>query len=123
MPHVVIQGPVTVEDVHLAFRPMEFREGTARYKAEESYLLQDKTALLIRSMTVERGFVKSFFVRISSKGEDQITIGLEKTGRPELSDGVRRLIALYALLIIRSEPQAHVVTTNIPEQLKEALPE
>jgi hypothetical protein len=118
MPHVVIKGPVTPEDIWLAFKPLDFREGDLLFKAEMVLLSQDKSEVLVRSLTVERGFRKRFYVRITGR-EDGITIGLDTIGTPEKSDGVKRLLGLYAWTILQSEPEATIASTNIPEFIKD----
>lgn len=118
MPHVVLKGPLTVEDIWIAFEPTQFSEAGVQFKAEEAYLAHDKTMLLVRSLTVERGFPKSFFVRMHQK-EDTITISLEKMARPDVTDAVKRLIGLYAWKILQTEHDATVETTNISELLGE----
>lgn len=115
MPHIVIKGPLTPEDIWLAFEPTEFREKGITYKAEEALLASDRQSLLIRSLTAERGFVKNFFVRIAQKENGTITIGLEKLNRPEISPGVQRLLGLYAWKILQIEVDASISGTNIPE--------
>ncbi len=116
MPHVVIKGPISVEDVWLAFTPLEFAEGGVRFKAEEALLSRDKQAVVIRSLVIERGFVKCFLVRMAQReGGGEFTITLDKLTRPELSDGVKRILGLYAWQILSSEPQASVGATNIPD--------
>jgi hypothetical protein len=119
MPHLVVTGPLTPEDIWLAFEPTEFVEKGMRFKAEEAFLSHDKTNLLIRSLTVERGFKKVFYVRITSKGEGSITLGLDQLNRPEVSEGVKRLLGLYAWKILQVEPESHVTGGNIQDYLGE----
>lgn len=118
MPHVVLKGPITPEDIWIAFQPTEFVEGSSRFKAEDCFLAQDKTVALIRSITVERGFRKIFLVRVSSK-EGTVTLSIDPLTPVEKSDGVRRLLGLYALRIMQADPEITVHSTNIPEFLGE----
>lgn len=118
MPHVIIEGPLTVEDIWLAFKPLAFREGANHYKAEDILLSRDKHTALIRSLTVERGFTKNFYVRAVQK-DDAISLGLEKLTMPDSSDGVKRLLGLYAWTILQSEPESVVKATDIKEFLGE----
>lgn len=121
MPHVILTGPLTPEDIWLAYQPIEFKEGANLYKAEAAYLNTDKSELLIRSLVVERGFKRKFLVRITAR-EDGIHIGIDSLAAPDKSDGVRRLLGLYAWTIMQAEPEAVVTTTNIREQLGEPTP-
>lgn len=118
MPHVVLQGEITPEDIWLAFEPEEFTEGGNRFKAEEAFLSSGKDTVLIRSLTVERGFTKTFNVRFLLK-EGKLTIGLEKLTMPDASEGVKRLIGLYAWKILQSAPEVTIASTNIQEFIRE----
>ncbi len=118
MPHVILQGPLVPEDIWLAFQPEEFTEGGDRYKAEEAFLSSDKKVLLIRSFTVERGFTKVFYVRVALK-EGQLSIGLDKLTKPDASDGVKRLLGLYAWKILQNDPETAIASTNIEEFVRE----
>ncbi len=119
MPHVVIKGPLTVEDIWLAFEPVSFQEDQTVYKAEEAYLVHDKTSLLLRCLTVERGFNKAFFIRMHQKDDGTITIGLDRLSRPEITDSVKKLIGACASRILQAEPEALVQSSNIEEFIQE----
>ena len=121
MPHIVIEGKVSAEDIALAFRPAVFTEGTTRFKAEEIFLAQDKLSAIIRTLTVERGFTKNFFVRVSNRGGG-VSLATEKIGQPDASDGVKRLLGIYAWIIIQSTPDAVISNTDIPDFVGEPKP-
>lgn len=112
MPHIVMQGPVSVEDIWLAFKPLEIHEDGSHFKATDAYLSADRKTLLVRSLVVERSFPKSFFLRIAESG-DTITLGLEAPDVPERTDAVKRYIALCAWQLLQSEPEMRIVKGNI----------
>jgi hypothetical protein len=120
MPHLTLTGPVSVHDIWLAFEPSEWHEGGTHFKAQECFLSSDKSTALIRSLVVERQFPKAFFVRITER-EGELTIGLEALATPERTDGVKRLLALFAELIILNEPLERISGGNIREFLKSEL--
>lgn len=117
MPHVVLKGPVTVEDVWIAFQPQEFREGGVVFKASDAYLGDDKKSLLVRSLVVERNFPKNFFLRLAQR-EDEITINLEPLAGPERTEAVKRFIGWCAWQITFAEPETQIVATNIREHIR-----
>lgn len=121
MPHVILTGPLTPEDIWLAFQPVEFREKGNLYKAEAAYLSVDKEEVLVRSLCVERGFNRRFLVRISSR-EDGIHIGIDSLAAPDKSEGVRRQLGLYAWMILQAEPEAVMGTTDISDFMGEPIP-
>jgi hypothetical protein len=118
MPHVVIKGPISVEDIWIAFQPTQFAEGDNHFKAEEAFLSTDKNDLLVRSLTVERGFTKRFFVRFTQR-EGAVAIALDKIAAPDRSDGVKRLLGLFAWKVLQAEPEATIEHTNIQEFIRE----
>ncbi|MEQ8820767.1 MAG: hypothetical protein RLY93_11030 [Sumerlaeia bacterium] len=125
MPHVVIRGPVSAEDIWLAFQPLEFQEGGNVMKVADCYLSSDREVLLLRATVVERGFPKNFFLKIVEDGDEQthgemarLTISVEKQAAPERTDAVKRLIGLSAWRLLQAVPEAEVATTNIPEFIK-----
>lgn len=118
MPHIILEGNLSPEDIALAFHAVSISEGGNRYKAEEVFLAQDKESVLIRSLTNERGFTKTFFVRATKRGAG-ISLTLEKIGQPDTSDAVKRLLGLYAWIILQSVPDAQVTNTDIGDFIGE----
>lgn len=114
MPHVILQGPLTAEDIWLAFQPLEIHEDGCHFKATEAFLSVDRKTLLVRSIVVERNFPKNFFLRIV-ESEGTLTLGLEPQGVPERTDAVKRYIALCAWQILQSEPEMSVLKGNIAD--------
>ena len=114
MPHVVLEGPITIEDIWIAYAPLNHKEEGFRFKTEECYLAHDKTSLLIRALVVERGYAKKFFTIITQK-EKAITIKFENLTDPEKTDASRRLLGWIADLILASVPEARVTRSNIRE--------
>jgi len=118
MPHVALKGNLSAEDIWLAFSPEEFSEKGNHFKAEEAYLSTDKKTLLIKSIVVERGFSKTFLVKIAEK-EERIVITVDPICKVEKSEGVKRLIGLYAWRILQAEPESKVDATNIEDLIGE----
>jgi hypothetical protein len=102
--HIALKGPTSPEDVWLAFEPTEFHEAGMHFKAQEAYLLHDKSELLVRSLIVERGFPKPFFLKISARGEG-LYIGLETIGVPDRTEALKRWLGLVAWSILQSVPE------------------
>jgi hypothetical protein len=119
MPHVILSGPTAPEDIWLAFQPLEFVEGQNRFKADAVFLTPDRSELLVRSLVVERGFRRNFYVRIHRREDGCLHIGLDVMHQPDKSDAVRRLIGLYAWQICQVEPAMTVSATNIGDQIRE----
>jgi len=118
MPHAIIKGRISAEDIWYAFQATEFVEKGNRFKAEEAYLATNKSAVLVRSVTIERGFTKSFFVKMTAK-EDGFHVGIDHQSPVERSEGVKRLIGLYVWKILQSDPTLEVGSSNIAHLIME----
>jgi hypothetical protein len=114
MPHVILRGPVSAEDIWLAFEPLEFHEGNIHCKAQDCLLSNDKKTALIRSLVVERQFSKAFLTRIAER-DGGLTIGIDPMAGPERTDAVKRFIGFCAWQILQSSPEMAIEKTNIEE--------
>jgi hypothetical protein len=119
MPHIMLEGPTGVDDIWMAYTPVEIVEAGNRYKSEGAYLSADRSELLVRSLVIERGYRKTFFVRIFRREDGLLHIGLDALHQPDKSDGVKRLLGLYAWKILQSDPEMSVKATNIEAFLKD----
>lgn len=117
MPHIVIEGPLSLEDVWMAYTHLDVTENATRYRTEGCFLSHDKSELLVSALVVEQGFAKKFYVRLHQR-DNSLTIKLDILTDPEKTDGVRRLLAIFAERILTAEPEARVVRTNIKSFLR-----
>jgi len=117
MPHIVIEGPLSLEDIWMAYQPLEHQEANTRFKTEGCFLSHDKEELLIPSLVVEQGIARKFYVKMHQH-EESLTIKLDPMTDPEKTDGIRRLLALFAERLLAAEPEAHITKTNIEEFLR-----
>lgn len=95
MPHVVLQGPVSIDACQKRFEPCTWREGDLLVKVERFYREKDGRAALIETLVVDRGHTQKFFIQLSPK-DAGLTIRLEPLTDPEKTAGVRRALALVA---------------------------
>jgi hypothetical protein len=115
VPHVVLLGPVTIDECQRRFEPAVWREGDRLIKVERFYRETDGRAALIETLVVDRGHTQKFFIQLAPKGEG-ITVRLEPLTDPEKTDGVRRALALVAHAIRRASGCAYG-RSNIEEHL------
>ena len=118
MPHVILNTNQTIEQIFARFEPYAVQEAANRYKVEEAYLSHTRSTVLLRCITIERGFNKTFFLRLVQK-DNSITVGLDLLNPPDKSDGVKRLIAIVAQRILLSAPGSSIASTNIQPFLRE----
>jgi hypothetical protein len=95
VPHVVLQGPVTIDECRERFQPSVWRQGDLVVKIERFYREKDGRAALIETLVVDRGHTQKFFIQLSPKGGG-LTVRLEPLTDPEKTPGVRRALGLVA---------------------------
>ncbi len=115
MPHVVLKGPVSIDDCQAFFEPAVFREGDFLVKTERFYRERGGRAALVETLVVDRGHTQKFFIQLSSR-EEGLTVRLEPLTDPEKSPGVRRALAVVAHRI-RQARGCEYGSTNIEEYL------
>jgi hypothetical protein len=115
VPHVVLEGRITIDDAAAAFEPFVTREGELIIKAERFYREKDARAALIEMVVVDAGHTQKFFIQLSPR-DTGLTVRLEPLTDPEKSPGVRRAIAQVAHRL-RATSGAAYGRTNIGEYL------
>jgi len=95
VPHVVLEGRITIDDAGRHLGPFVVREKGLLIKAERFYLESDARAALVEMVVVEAGHTQKFFIQLSPK-EGGLTVRLEPLTDPEKTPGVRRAIAHLA---------------------------
>ena len=115
MPHVVLEGAVTIDDAVRVLGPFLEREGSLIVKAERVYREKDARAVLIEIVVVEGNHTQRFFIQIGQRPSG-VTVRLEPLTDPEKTAGVRRALAHVAHRI-RSATGAAYGPTNIEGDL------
>jgi hypothetical protein len=115
VPHVVLEGRITMDDAARAFEPFVAREGGRVIKAERFYREREDRAALIEMVVVEAGHTQKFFIQLSPRG-DGLTVRLEPLTDPEKSAAVKAAIAQVAHRLRRATGAAYG-STNIEEHL------
>ncbi len=115
MPHVVLEGPIAIQECAERFEPFVVREGELVVKADRIYIDTRGETALIETLVVDRGHTQKFFIQITAR-HGRLTVRLEPLTDPEKGDGVRRAIALVAHTIRRISGGDYG-STNIEEYL------
>jgi hypothetical protein len=115
VPHVVLEGRITVDDAARVFEPFVARQGDRIIKAERFYREKDGRAALIEMVVIEAGHTQKFFIQLSPR-DAGLTVRLEPLTDPEKSPGVKSALAHVAHRL-RSATGAAYGKTNIEEQL------
>ena len=120
MPHVVLEGALTLADVVRRHEPFLAREGDRLVKTERLYVDTEGRAALLETLVVDRGHTQKFFIQIQARAGG-ITVRLEPLTDPEKSPGVKRALGIVALRI-RQATGCRLGSTNIPEHLVDQKP-
>lgn len=115
MPHVVLEGDITIDEAERRFEPFVHRDGTLIVKAERFYRERESRAALIEMVVVETGHTQKFFIQLSHR-DGGLTVRLEPLTDPEKTPGVRRALAQVAHRFVTA-CGARYGKTNIEDDL------
>lgn len=115
--HIALAGPITLDDIWLAFRPHEFREGAVVMKAQEAYLSHNRAELIVRSLIVERGFSKNLFLRLSPREGGGVLVGVDAIASPERGESLKRYLGLVAWQLMQAAPECRVVSQGLEQYI------
>jgi hypothetical protein len=115
VPHVVLEGRITVDEAARVFEPFTTRQGDRIIKAERFYREKNARAALIEMVVVESGHTQKFFIQLSPR-DGGLTVRLEPLTDPEKNPAVKSAIAQVAHRL-RAATGAAYGSTNIGEHL------
>jgi hypothetical protein len=117
VPHVVLTGKATIEDISKELKPLFIRNGSAILKTSEVYLERDKNAVLVDSLAIEASKKTTFLAMISGR-DDGVVVRLYPKVEVEKTDGVRKILAELAKQLIAAFPGLKVGETNLADYLR-----
>ena len=117
MPHVVLNGTVSVDDIFNGLKSVFVRNESGILKTDTSYLSRDKTAILIEALTIEGGVKRSFFAMIGRR-EDGVVVRIYPGSDVEKTVGVKSILSDIAKQLLMAFPKLAIGETNLQEFLK-----
>jgi hypothetical protein len=117
MPHVVLTGTVSIEDIFNIVKVVFIRNESGLLKTDTSYMSRDKTAILIESLTIEGGVKRSFFTLIGHR-DDGVVVRIYPGSDVEKTVGVKSILSEIAKQLLVAFPQLIIGETNLLEYLK-----
>ena len=117
MPHFVLKGPVSIENVFNELKPIFIRDERILLKTTDIYLERGKNAILIDSLAIQSDRKTSFLAMITGR-EDGIVIRLYPKIEFEKTDGVKKILSEMTKQLIQIFPVFEVGETNLSEYLK-----
>ena len=116
MPHVVLNGKDSIQNIFEKLEPLFVRDGTEILRTMELYLERNKNAILIDSLAIESDKKKSFLAMITGR-ENGVVVRLYPKQEIEKTEGVKRILAEIAKQLLRKFPDFKTAETNLEEYL------
>jgi len=116
LPHVVLNGRNSVEEIFDKLNPLFIRNDKCILKTKEAYLEKNKKDILIDSLAIEQGEKTAFLALISGR-DDGVVVRLFPQVEVEKTDGVKKVLAELAKQVMQTFPDMHVGETNLQDYL------
>ncbi len=117
MPHVVLDGKVSVENIFEQLKPLFIRNENSILKTMEIYLEREKNAILIDSLAIDAD-KKTVFLTLISGRNDGIVVRLYPKVDIEKTEGVKKILVELAKQLIATFPELRIGETNLESYLK-----
>ena len=117
MPHVVLNGKVSVENIFEELKPLMIINENSILKTTDIYLEREKNAILIDSLAIDAD-KKTVFLTMISGRNDGVVIRLYPKIDVEKTEGVKKIIVELAKQLIATFPELTVGETNLDNYLK-----
>ena len=117
MPHVVLNGKVSVEKIFEELKPLLIRKENSILKTMDVYLEREKNAILIDSLAVDAD-KKTVFLALISGRNDGVVVRLYPKIDIEKTEGVKKILVELAKQLIATFPELRIGETNLENYLK-----
>lgn len=113
MPHVVIEGPVSVEKFYQHFEAISQRQDDVILKVKDVFINREKDRVLLESIVVEDRISHVFYLALTQPEPERVTVRLDPLTSPEKTAGVKRLIALIGHKLKSQHPDCRYGAHNL----------
>ena len=103
MPHVVLNGKITVEELFDKLNPIFIKNPDGVLRTKEAYLEKNKKDVLIDALAIEKG-KKTVFLALISGRDDGVVVRLYPQFEVEKTDGVKKILAELAKQLLKTFP-------------------
>ena len=117
MPHVVLNGKVSVENIFEELKPLLIRNQNSILKTTGVYLEREKNVILIDSLAIDSE-EKTVFLAMISGRDDGVVVRLYPKIDIEKTEGVKKVIVELAKQLIATFPELRIGETNLEDFLK-----
>ena len=116
MPHVVLNGKTSVEEIFEKLNPIFIKNADGVLRTKEAYLEKNKKDILIDSLAIEKS-KKTVFLALISGRDDGVIVRVYPQVEVEKTDGVKRILSELAKQL-QTFPDLQVGETNLQDYLK-----
>jgi len=117
VPHVVLNGQVSVENIFKELKPLMIRNENSILKTTDVYLEREKNVILIDSLAIEAA-KKIVFLALISGRDDGVVVRLYPKTDIEKTEGVKKVLVELAKQLIATFPELRIGETNLENYLK-----
>jgi hypothetical protein len=117
LPHVVLNGEISVEDIFEKIKPIFIKNQNEILRTKEVYIERNKKEVLINSLVIEKNKKAEFLALISGR-DDGVVVRIYPQVEVEKTDGVKKVLAELAKQLLQTFPDLHVGETNLQDYLK-----
>jgi len=117
VPHAVLNGKASIEDVFRELKPLFIRNQNIILKTKEVYLERNRKDILIDSLAIENG-KKTLFLAMISGRDDGVVVRLYPNIAVDKTDGVKKILAELAKQLLQTFRELELGETNLDDYLK-----
>jgi hypothetical protein len=112
VPHVVLEGPVDIEEVFRRLRPVFVKTDTGIVKATDAYIDRAKRSIIVDSLSIEAGESTRFMMMLEQL-EEGLEIKLFPVPEVPKTDGIKLVLVETAKQLLETFPELEMGETNL----------
>lgn len=116
MPHVVLNGSVSLKDVFDNLIPLAIRNEDEILRTMKKYIDTEEKSILVEALTIEKGKKTNFLALLNSR-EDGLVIRIHPYSSVEKTDGVKKILAEIAKQLLETFTILKIGKTNLQDFL------
>ena len=113
MPHVVLQSPLSLEEISRRFTPQSDRSENARIELLEMFQSTRDGKLLVEAYVREEPLAQRVGLTIRRREPGDMVVGLHEVGFPCSMPGIQLAIAHLARWVVGLDPASAIVRSNV----------
>lgn len=117
MPHIVLNGKVSVENIFKELKQLFIKNENSLLKTTDVYLEREKNVILIDSLAIDADKKVVFLAMISGR-DHGVVVRLYPKINIEKTEGVKKILVELAKQVMATFPELRIGETNLENFLK-----